>query len=196
MKNPLSELINELSKLPGIGRKSASKISYHIYRSDEAYNKRLSEVICEIKQKIRLCKMCFCLTEKEICEICDSGLRDKNILCVVKEPEDVFLIEKTREFHGIYHVLHGLISPIDGINPADLKIDELLKKVENNTVTEIIIALNPNIKGDATSLYISSILKNRNIKITRLASGLPFGSDLEYIDDLTLKMALTERREM
>lgn len=190
------ELIEELSKLPGIGRKSAQRLAFHIINMDEKEAEGLANSIIKAKKNIRYCSTCFNLTDKDPCDICSNKRRNEKQICVVEDPRDVVAIERTREFNGLYHVLHGNISPMDGIGPDEIKVRELLKRVQEVDVEEIILATNPTIEGEATAMYISSLLKPLNIKMTRLASGIPVGGDLEYADEITLSKALEGRTEV
>jgi recombination protein RecR len=191
----VSKLIQELHKLPGIGPKSAQRIAYFILRSSEADNQALTEAILQIKQKTRLCSICLNVSETDICQICGSEARDKTKICVVEQPQDILALEHTRKFNGFYHVLHGALSPGDGIRPDDLRISELIARLKSGMVTEIIMATNTNLEGEQTALYLHRLITPLNIKITRLARGLPFGTELEYADDVTLSRALEGRQE-
>jgi len=192
---PLATLIEQFQKLPGIGPKSAQRMAFHLLKMPPADVQKFSAAILEAKEKIKYCSVCFNMSSNEPCEICTSDKRDRSVICVVAETKDLIAIEKTNEYKGLYHVLQGLISPLDGIGPEELRIRELLERATNETVTEIILALNPSVEGEATSLYLNKILKPFNIKITRIAFGLPVGGDLEYVDELTLARALEGRRE-
>lgn len=193
---PLKNLINELAKMPGIGRKSAQRLAYYILSLEESEALSLSDAIVQLKRKVHLCPQCFNITDSEICDICSSTKRDKSMICVVQSPKDIMAIEKTREYKGMYHVLHGVISPMDGIGPDDIKLKELLERLRNDNVLEIIVATNPNIEGEATALYISRLIKPLGIKVTRIAKGMPVGSDLEFADEYTLLSAIEGRVEM
>jgi recombination protein RecR len=192
---PLKNLINELAKMPGIGRKSAQRLAYYILSLEDSQARALSDAIIQLKEKVHLCPKCFNITDNEICNICTSPKRDTSMICVVQSPKDVMAIEKTREYKGLYHVLHGVISPMDGIGPDDIKLKELLERLGDN-ITEIIIATNPTIEGEATALYISRLIKPLGIKVTRIAKGMPIGSDLEFADEYTLLSAIEGRVEM
>lgn len=192
----LAKLVGELEKLPGIGPKSAQRLAFHILRSSDEDSRRLAEAIMEVKSKITQCKVCFNFTENEICEICSDPKRDRSIICVVAEPRDLMAMEKTNEYHGLYHVLGGVISPIDGIGPEMLRIRELTERLAVGEVKEIILATNPTIEGDTTSMYLARLLKPVGVKVTRIAHGMPVGGDLDYTDQATLIQALQWRREM
>lgn len=192
----MKNLISELAKLPGIGRKSASRLAYYILSLDDNEAYALSDAIRKVKESIHLCPVCFNITDNELCDICSSTRRDNSTLCVVASPRDIAAIEKTREYKGLYHVLHGVISPMDGVGPDNLKIKELLQRLGNGQIGEIIIATNPTIEGEATALYISRLIKPLGIKVTRIAKGMPVGGDLEYADEYTLLSAIEGRVEM
>jgi len=193
---PVENLITELSKLPGIGRRTAQRLAFHILRVDEEEGLALSDAIREVKEKIGFCEICFNLTDQPVCKICSDERRDKSLICVVEEPGDIIPVERTNEFHGRYHVLGGALSPIDGIEPEDLKIAELINRADDTTVTEVLLATNPTTTGEATALYLGDALKKRRpeLVVSRLASGLPVGADLEYTDEVTLGRALQGRR--
>lgn len=193
---PIARLLEELERLPGIGPKSAQRLAYHILRGDAESAARLADAIVEVKQSIRFCTRCFNFAEAELCEICADPQRDSSAICVVEEPRDVVAIERTGEFRGTYHVLQGAISPIDGIGPEQLRLRELVDRVSGGDVTEVILATNPNVEGETTALYVARLLKPLGIRVTRIASGLPVGGDLEYADEVTLGRALEARREM
>ena len=192
----IQDLIDELGRLPGIGPKSAQRIAFHIIQSEKVDISRLVEVLRTVKEKVKFCKECGNLSEEELCRICRDERRDKNVICVVEESKDVIAIEKTREFRGRYHVLGGAISPIDGIGPEQLRIKELLARLQNADIEEVIIATDPNLEGEATATYLSRMLKPLGIKISRLASGLPVGGDLEYADEVTLGRAFEGRKAL
>jgi recombination protein RecR len=193
---PVERLITELSKLPGIGRRTAQRLAFHILRIDEEEALALADAIREVKEKIGFCEICFNLTDQPICKICSDERRDKSLICVVEEPGDIIPVERTNEFYGRYHVLGGALSPIDGIEPEDLKIRELLDRAADPTVTEIVLATNPTTTGEATALYLGDELARRrpDLVVTRPASGLPVGADLEYTDEVTLGRAFQGRR--
>jgi len=192
---PISQLIDEFNKLPGIGPKSAARLTYYLLRMPEAEAKSLAEAILAVKEKVVLCSVCQNITDADPCRICDNTQRDHSITCIVEEPLDILAIERTRKYTGVYHVLHGVISPADGIGPGDLKIKELLSRIQNGDITEIILATNPNLEGEATAMYIQRLIAPLGIKVTRLARGLPAGGDLEYADEITLTRALEGRQE-
>ncbi len=191
---PLAKLVNAFSKLPGIGGKTALRLAYHIISAPTEDVNELVEALSEIKKKINYCSECGNFCEGEKCAICNDQRRDRAVICVVKDPRDVIAMEKTASFKGVYHVLHGTISPIDNVGPDDIRIRELLTRLDG--VNEVIIATNPDVEGDATAVYIARLLKSFNIKTTRIAHGIPIGGDLEYIDEVTLAKALDGRREM
>lgn len=190
---PVGKLIGELSKLPGIGQKTARRLSFYILSRSRAEVKVLAEAIIGARENTKYCSICNNLTEKDPCEYCRSEERDQKTICVVESPKDVIAMEKTGEFNGLYHVLHGAISPMDGIGPNDIKIKGLLKRLEDG-VEEVIVATDPNAEGDATAMYIAKLLKPLDIKVTRIAHGLPVGGDLEFADEITLSKALEGRR--
>ena len=192
---PISRLIEEFNKLPGIGPKSAARLTYYLLRMPEAEARSLAEAILAVKEKVVLCSVCQNITDSDPCRICDNTQRDHSIICIVEEPLDILAIERTRKYTGVYHVLHGVISPADGIGPDDLKLKELLSRIQNSDVTEIILATNPNLEGEATAMYIQRLIAPMGIKVTRLARGLPAGGDLEYADEITLTRALEGRQE-
>jgi recombination protein RecR len=193
---PVTRLVEELGRLPGIGPKSASRLAYHLLRASREQALGLAEAILEVKERITLCSLCFNITESDPCELCQDSTRDRNLICVVEEPLDALALERTGEFRGLYHILHGAISPVDGIGPDKLRIRELLERVERERPGEIILATNPNIEGDATAMYIARQLVPLGVSISRPASGLPVGGDLEYADELTLGRALVGRRAL
>jgi recombination protein RecR len=195
---PVTKLIDEFSRLPGIGPKTASRLTFYLLRNSADRALALAEALQELHAKVLFCSQCFNIAESDPCSVCLDEDRDRSIICVVEEPLDVLAIERTREFHGLYHVLHGKIIPVEGIGPEDLKIAELIDRVRasETEVREIIIATNPNLEGEATAMYISRQFKGVNIKLTRLARGLPVGGDLEYADEITLSRALSGRSEL
>ncbi|MDF9810507.1 recombination mediator RecR [Aurantimicrobium minutum] len=190
----VQELIDELGRLPGIGPKSAQRIAFHILQTESFDVTRLSSVLIEVREKVKFCEICGNVSEEVTCGICRDPRRDPTFICVVEEAKDVVAIERTREFRGLYHVLGGAISPIDGIGPDDLRIRQLMTRLADGTVTEVIIATDPNLEGEATATYLSRLLKTLEIKVSRLASGLPVGGDLEYADEVTLGRAFEGRR--
>jgi recombination protein RecR len=195
---PVQRLVSELSKLPGIGSRTAQRLAFHILRSSGEDATALAEAIVEVKEKIGLCEVCFNLTDEVRCRICEDPRRDQSVICVVEEPSDVIPMERTHEYHGVYHVLGGALSPIDGVDPEDLKIAELFTRVASaqTAVREVVLATNPTTTGEATALHVAEELRERapEVTLTRLASGLPVGSDLEYADEVTLGKALAGRR--
>jgi recombination protein RecR len=192
---PISRLIEELNKLPGIGPKSAKRLAYYLLRSSDEQAKALAEAILALKEKIKLCSVCFDSTDCDPCRICQDTKRDHSKICVVEKPSDILPLEQTGKYNGVYHVLHGTISPTQGIGPEDLKIKELLARLKDGSVAEVIVATNPNVESETTALYLQRLIKPLGIRVTRLARGLPFGAELEYADDLTLGQALENRRE-
>jgi len=192
---PIARLIEELNKLPGIGPKSAQRLAYHILRSPDEEAKALAEAILTLKEKIKLCSLCFNNTDCDPCRICQDKERDHSKICVVEKPSDIFPLEQTGKYNGVYHVLHGTINPTQGVGPEELKIKELLVRLKDGSVTEVIVATNPNVESETMAMYLQRIITPVGIRVTRLARGLPFGAELEYADDLTLQQALENRRE-
>ena len=192
----VQDLIDELGRLPGVGPKGAQRIAFHLLQAEPVDVRRLAEVLLEVKAKVRFCSICFNVSEDEQCRICRDPRRDPSVLCVVEEYKDVVAIERTREFRGLYHVLGGAISPIDGVGPDDLRIRQLMQRLADGTVQEVIIATDPNLEGEATATYLSRLLTTLEIRVTRLASGLPVGGDLEYADEVTLGRAFAGRRAL
>ena len=193
---PVARLIEEFHKLPGVGPKSAQRLTYHLLRMPVAEAKALAEAILDVKERITFCSVCQNVTESNPCRICASDRRDRSIICVVEEPLDILALERSGSYQGLYHVLHGAISPMDGIGPEELKIQELLARLRSGEVTEVILATNPNLEGEATAMYLTRLLRPLGAKVTRLARGLPVGGDLEYADDVTLTRAIEGRQEM
>jgi recombination protein RecR len=193
-EGPVQDLIDELGRLPGIGPKSAQRLAFHILAADPEDVRRLADVLRLVKDTVKFCETCFNVAEEDQCRICRDPRRDPSIICVVEEPKDVVAVERTREFRGRYHVLGGAISPIDGIGPADLKIRELCQRLADGSVTEVILATDPNLEGEATATYLSRLLLPLGVRVSRLASGLPVGGDLEYADEVTLGRAFEGRR--
>lgn len=193
---PLTKLIRELEKMPGVGPKSAQRMAFHILRMPEEEARTLAEAILEVKERITTCKRCFNFTDEELCPICRNPSRDASVLCVVADVRDLMAIERTQEFRGQYHVLQGVISPMDGVSAEHLRIRELLQRLQSGQVREVIIAMNPTIEGDATALYLSKLIKPLGIRVTQLAHGMPVGGDLDYADQATLISALEWRREL
>lgn len=194
--NPITKLIDELAQLPGIGGKSAQRLAFYIINMPQSRVESLANSIIEAKKNIKYCKCCYNLTDTDICSICSNPKRDSSTIMVVEDPRDMAAYERTKEYKGLYHVLHGAISPMLGIGPDDIKIKELLKRISSTDINEVILATNPNIEGEATAMYISKLLKPVGIKTTRIAHGVPVGGDLEYVDEVTLSKALEGRREI
>ena len=193
---PLTELINQFSRLPGIGKKTAQRLAYSILEQPPERAKAFAEALINAREKIHFCSVCQSLTDLDVCQICSDVLRDKSVICVVEDPRDVMAFERTREYRGVYHVLHGVISPLDNIGPDKLRIKELMARLGDGTVKEIIMATNPTVEGEATASYISRLVKPMGIKVTRLAYGIPVGGDLEYADEYTWARALEGRNEI
>ena len=191
---PIGKLINEFSKLPGVGKKTAQRYAYKIIDMDESEARAFADAILGVKRKVRYCKICGNFTEEDTCAIC--RVRDQSVICVVKEPKDVAAIEKLREFKGVYHVLHGVIDPLSGVGPNDIRIRELLARIQEGNVGEVIVATNPDVSGDATAMYLAKLIKPLGIKVTRLSRGIPVGSEIEYTDDVTLSRAFIERNQL
>ena len=192
----VQDLIDELAKLPGVGPKGATRIAFHLLATDHADVTRLATVLAEVKDKIKFCRTCFNVAQDDLCRICADTRRDDSAICVVEEPKDVLAVERTREFRGRYHVLGGAISPIDGVGPDDLRVTELMTRLADGAITEIILATDPNLEGEATATYLTMLISPLGIKVTRLASGLPVGGDLEYADEVTLGRAFEGRRQV
>ncbi len=193
---PLEILIEQFAKLPGIGKKTATRLAFHVLNSSKEDAAAFANAITNAKEQVKLCKICQNITDTETCALCESPKRDNSVICVTESPKDVISIEKTNEYHGLYHVLHGAISPMDNIGPNDIKIPELLERLKDDTVKEVIMATNPTIEGEATAMYIAKLIKPFGIKVTRIAHGIPVGGDLEYADEITLTRAMEGRREM
>ncbi len=193
---PIARLIEELNKLPGIGPKSAQRLTYYLLRAPENEVGALADAIKNLKEKLTLCSSCLNITDSDPCAICRDEERDHTKICIVEEPIDILPLERTKKYKGLYHVLHGVLAPTDGIGPDELKVKELLSRLNNGLVTEIILATNPNLEGEATAMYIQRLIVPIGIRVTRLARGLPYGGDLEYADDVTLSRALEGRQEM
>ena len=194
--NPLDVLTEQFRKLPGIGRKSAQRIAFHVLRMTDGQAEEFLRAINDARKVIHLCPICQNLTDGDICSICGNEKRDKSVICVVSSPQDVISIEKTNEYRGVYHVLHGVLSPIDHIGPKDLKVSELLERMDGDTVREVIVATAPTVEGDATAIFLANLLKPLGVSVTRLAFGIPVGGDIEYADEITLSRSLENRREM
>jgi recombination protein RecR len=195
-EGPLQRLIDELSRLPGVGRKSAQRIAFHLLSIDDTDARRLGQSILDLRDQVRHCSRCYNVTASEECTICRDARRDTTILCVVERPQDIIVMERTQEFRGRYHVLGGSLSPINGIGPGQLRIPELRNRIPAESITELIVATNPTVEGDATAMYLAREFKPAGVKVTRLASGLPVGGDLDYADELTLGRALVGRMEL
>ena len=193
---PLGKLINELSKLPGIGGKTAQRLAFHILSLNDVEAQNLAHSILEAKQTMRYCSVCGNLTDQDPCGICADASRRQDVICVVESPKDVMAMERIKEFDGLYHVLHGAISPMDGIGPEDINLKQLIVRLQNSQVQELILATNPNIEGEATAMYIARLIKPSGIKVSRIANGIPVGGDLEYADEVTLLKAMEGRREL
>lgn len=192
----LQDLIEELGRLPGIGPKSAQRLAFHLLAADSEDVERLAQVMLDVTRTVKFCSVCGNVSQEEVCRICTDPRRDATVICVVEEPKDVVAIERTREFRGRYHVLGGAISPIDGVGPDDLRITELLSRLADGSVTEVILATDPNLEGEATATYLARVLSPLGLQVTRLASGLPVGGDLEYADEVTLGRAFAGRRAL
>ncbi|HZK35023.1 MAG TPA: recombination mediator RecR [Bacillota bacterium] len=193
---PIARLINELSRLPGIGGKTAQRLAYHVLDMPRESALKLTKAILDAKEGIRYCSVCSDLTDGDQCRICSSPKRDGSLICVVKDPRDVVAMERTRDYKGLYHVLHGTISPMEGVGPDDIKLKELLARVQDDSVKEVVMATNPDVEGEATAMYVSRLLKPMGIKVTRIAHGIPVGGNLEFADEVTLSKAFEGRREM
>lgn len=191
---PIGRLINQFTKLPGVGTKTAQRYAYKVVNMTEEEAREFAESIIRAKAEVRYCSVCGNFTDKDVCDICST--RDSSVICVVKEPKDVLAMEKAHEFKGVYHVLHGTISPMEGITPNDIKIKELLSRIAEGGVSEVIMATNPDVEGEATAMYISSLIKPLGIRVSRLAHGIPIGSELEYADEITLSRAILDRKEI
>lgn len=194
---PIARLVDELMRLPGIGPKTAQRLAYHIVRMGADQARRLADAIIEAREKTRLCSVCFNFTDVDPCRLCQEGSgRDRSILCVVEEPKDVAAMERTRAFKGLYHVLHGAISPMEGVGPEALKVKELMARLGTGEVKEVVLATDPNVEGEATAMYLARLIKPLGLRVTRMAHGMPVGGDLEYLDEVTLARALEGRREL
>ena len=192
----VSRLIQELNKLPGVGPKSAQRLAFHLLRSSDEETRLLAEAILSVKQQTKLCSICFNVTDTDPCHLCASGQRDRAKICIVEQPQDILALEHTHVYNGLYHVLHGAISPTEGVGADDVRIRELMARLEDGSVSEIILATNTNLEGEQTALYLNKLITPLGIKVTRLARGLPFGTELEYADDVTLTRALEGRQEL
>jgi recombination protein RecR len=196
LPDPLTRLVEQLQKLPGIGAKGAQRLAFHILKNPRDDAERLCDAIRDIKERLTYCTVCNNITEQDPCVFCTSASRDQRLICVVEEPQNVSVVEKTREFRGVYHVLMGALSPLHGVGPDDLKIQGLLSRVGDGAVDEVILATNPNVEGEATALYLARLLKPLGVRVTRIAMGIPVGSDLEYADEVTMSRAMEGRREV
>jgi recombination protein RecR len=196
LPDPLTRLVDQLQKLPGIGAKGAQRLAFHILKNPRDDAERLCDAIRDIKERVTYCTVCNNITEQDPCGFCTSASRDQRLICVVEEPQNVSVVEKTREFRGVYHVLMGALSPLHGVGPDDLKIKGLLSRVGDGAVDEVILATNPNVEGEATALYLARLLKPLGVRVTRIAMGIPVGSDLEYADEVTMSRAMEGRREV
>jgi len=193
---PVQALIDELGRLPGIGPKSAQRLAFHLLKTPRELTDRLVDAVRDVKERVTYCSVCNNITDTDPCAFCTSAVRDQKVICVVEEPQNVSVIEKTREFRGMYHVLMGALSPLHGVGPDDLKVKELLTRVGAGTVEEVILATNPNVEGEATAIYLAKLLKPLGVRVTRIAMGVPVGSDLEYADEFTMHKAMEGRREV
>jgi recombination protein RecR len=193
---PIDHLIEALTKFPGIGKKTASRLAFHILRSSLSEAQALAQAILEVKEKIHLCRICFNLTDEDLCWVCQDSHRNRELLCVVEGPNDLLAIENIVEFKGRYHVLHGTLSPLDGIGPEDLKVKDLMDRLKEERISEVILATNPTVEGGATALYLTDLIKPLGVKVTRIAYGIPMGGEIEYADAMTLSKALEWRREI
>jgi len=193
---PLARLIQEFKRLPGIGQKSAQRLAFHVLRTPREDAQRLSQALLDVKDNLGICEVCNNISEGEMCNFCRDPHRDHSVICVIEEPHNILPIETTRQFNGLYHVLHGALSPLRGIGPEQLKIASLLERVQNGEVTELIVATNPTVEGEATAVYLSRLLKPLGLRVSRIAMGIPVGSDLEFADEVTMGKSLENRREM
>src|SRR5690348_11732529 len=193
---PMTRLIDELKKLPGVGSKSAQRLAFHILRSSDEDAEALAGAVRDVKAKLRLCSVCNNITDVDPCVYCSSPTRNQRLVCVVEEPTNIAAIEKTKHFNGVYHVLHGSISPLHGVGPEQLRISNLMQRVDRNQIDEVIIATNPTVEGEATSTYLSGQLRRAGLKVTRIAMGIPVGSDIEYADEITMLKSIEGRREL
>jgi len=196
LPTPLAHLIQELVKLPGIGEKTATRLAFHLLRTERRDVELLASALLEMRDGTRLCRVCFGLSVDETCALCEDPQRDATVICVVERPPDLIALERSGQFHGRYHVLHGRLAPLDGVGPEDLRITELLRRLQDGTVREVLLATNPTVEGEATALYLSRLIKPLGVRVTRIAHGLPMGADVEYADTLTLGKALEGRRDM
>ena len=192
----ISQLTEEFSRLPGIGPKSAQRIAFYLMRSSEEQSSKLAEAILSLKQRVKLCSICFNVTESDPCRLCTSAQRDRSKICIVEQPQDIIAIEHTGIYGGLYHVLHGAISPTEGVSTGDIRIKELMERIQDQDIAEVILATNTNLEGEQTAMYLNQLILPRGIRVTRLARGLPFGTELEYADDVTLTRAFEGRQEL
>ena len=192
----IARLINELTKLPGIGEKTAQRLTFFLLKASESDVKELAKALVDVKEHVKYCSICGNITERNPCVICNDSRRNRNVICVVEEPNDLYAIERTREYNGLYHVLMGTLSPLEGVGPEDIRIQELLLRLQQEPCEEIILATNPNVEGEATAMYLAKLLKSLGVKATRIARGIPVGGDLEYADEITMTRALEGRREL
>jgi recombination protein RecR len=193
---PIARLIQQLAKLPGIGEKTATRLAFHVLRAPEAHARELAQAILEVREKIRLCSVCCNLTEDDPCAICSDARRDDHLLCVVAQPTDLIAVDRAGNYRGRYHVLHGVLAPLDGVGPDDLRIGELVRRAGGGEVKEVILATNPSVEGEATAVYVAKLLRPLGVRLSRIATGVPMGGELEYADRLTLARALEGRREV
>ncbi|HEY3926825.1 MAG TPA: recombination mediator RecR [Candidatus Koribacter sp.] len=193
---PMARLIDELKKLPGVGNKSAQRLAFHILRSSDEDATLLADAVRDVKAKLRLCSICNNITDVDPCVYCSNPTRNQQLICVVEEPTNIGAVEKTRNFNGVYHVLHGALSPLHGVGPEHLRINNLIKRIEKGTVEEVILATNPTVEGEATATYLSKLIKSEGVRVTRIATGVPVGSDIEYADEVTMQKAMEGRREL
>jgi recombination protein RecR len=193
---PMTRLIDELKKLPGVGNKSAQRLAFHILRSSADDATLLADAVRDVKEKLRLCSICNNITEVDPCTYCSNATRNQRLICVVEEPTNISSVEKTRNYNGVYHVLHGTLSPLHGVGPEHLRINNLMKRVEGGQVEEVILATNPTVEGEATATYLSKLVKAEGVRVTRIATGIPVGSDIEYADEVTMQKAMEGRREL
>ena len=194
--DPIARLVQQLAKLPGIGEKTATRLAFFVLRGPESFARELASALVDVKEKIRLCSSCLNLTEEDPCALCRDVRRDERMVCVVAHPTDLMAIERSGGYRGRYHVLHGVLSPLDGIGPDDIRLRELIGRLADGTITEVIVATSPNVEGEATALYVSRVLKPLGVKVSRIASGVPIGGELEYADGVTISRALEGRRDM
>ena len=194
--DPIQRLIQRLARLPGIGEKTATRLAFHILRGPESHARELAQALIDVRERIRLCSQCGNLTEEDPCGLCADARRDASTICVVAQPTDLLAVERSGQYRGRYHVLHGVLSPLDGVGPDDLRLADLIRRLQGGEVTEVIVATSPNVEGEATAMYLARLVKPLGIKVTRIASGVPIGGELEYVDQVTLTRALEGRREM